>query len=63
MARITKTITFSLPPDMADRVEEIMRQEGAPGASSSVRRCAATSRNASGDSCSGTANRGPASSA
>ena len=28
MARITKTITFSLPPDMTDRVEEIMRQEG-----------------------------------
>ena len=28
MGRITKTITFSLPPDMADTVEEIMRQEG-----------------------------------
>lgn len=28
MGRTTKTITFSLPPDMADRVEEIMRQEG-----------------------------------
>ena len=28
MGRTTKTITFSLPPDMADRVEEIMQQEG-----------------------------------
>ena len=28
MGRTTKTITFSLPPDMADRVEEIMKQEG-----------------------------------
>ena len=28
MGRITKTITFSLPPEMADTVEEIMRQEG-----------------------------------
>ena len=28
MGRTTRTITFSLPPDMADRVEEIMKQEG-----------------------------------
>ena len=28
MGRTTKTITFSLPPDMADTVEEIMRREG-----------------------------------
>ena len=28
MARTTKTITFSLPPDMAERVVEIMKEEG-----------------------------------
>ena len=28
MARTTKTITFSLPPDMADRVDEVMKQQG-----------------------------------
>lgn len=28
MPRTTKTITISLPPSMADRVEELMRQEG-----------------------------------
>lgn len=28
MPRTTKTITFSLPPDMAAKAEEIMRQEG-----------------------------------
>ena len=28
MPRTTKTITFSLPPDMADRVDEVMRQQG-----------------------------------
>ena len=28
MPRITKTITFSLPPDMADRVNEVMKQQG-----------------------------------
>ena len=28
MARRTKTITFSLPPDMAERVVEIMKEEG-----------------------------------
>ncbi len=28
MGRTTKTITFSLPPDMADRVTEIMKDEG-----------------------------------
>jgi len=28
MGRTTKTITFSLPPEMADMVEEIMEQEG-----------------------------------
>ena len=28
MPRTTKTITFSLPPDMADRVNEVMRQLG-----------------------------------
>ena len=26
--RNTKTITFSLPPDMADRVQDVMRDEG-----------------------------------
>ena len=28
MPRTTKTITFSLPPEMADRVDEAMRQQG-----------------------------------
>lgn len=28
MSRTTKTITFSLPPDMADRVDEVMKQQG-----------------------------------
>ena len=28
MPRTSKTITFSLPPDMADRVDEVMKQQG-----------------------------------
>ena len=28
MPRTTKTITFSLPPEMADRVGEVMKQQG-----------------------------------
>ena len=28
MSRSTKTITFSLPPDMADRVDQVMKQQG-----------------------------------
>ena len=28
MARTTRTITFSLPPDMANRVDEMMEREG-----------------------------------
>lgn len=28
MPRTTKTITFSLPPDMAKRVDEVMKQQG-----------------------------------
>ena len=28
MTRITKTITFSLPPQMAQKVQEIMKKEG-----------------------------------
>ena len=28
MPRSTRTITFSLPPDMADRVDEAIRQQG-----------------------------------
>ena len=28
MPRTTKTITFSLPPEMADRVDRVMRQQG-----------------------------------
>ena len=28
MPRTTRTITFSLPPEMADRLDETMRQEG-----------------------------------
>ena len=28
MPRATKTITFSLPPEMADRVDEVMKQQG-----------------------------------
>ncbi len=28
MPRSTKTITFSLPPEMADRVENVMKQQG-----------------------------------
>ena len=28
MPRTTKTITFSLPPEMADRVNEVMKQQG-----------------------------------
>ncbi len=27
MPRTTKTITFSLPPEMADRVDRVMRQQ------------------------------------
>ncbi len=28
MPRTTKTITFSLPPEMANRVDEVMKQQG-----------------------------------
>lgn len=28
MPRTTRTVTFSLPPDMADRVDEMMTQQG-----------------------------------
>ena len=28
MPRTTKTITFSLPPEMADRVDGVMKQQG-----------------------------------
>ena len=28
MARVTKTITLSLPPEMADKIEELMKEEG-----------------------------------
>jgi len=28
MARGTKTITLSLPPEMAEKIEEIMKEEG-----------------------------------
>ena len=28
MPRTTRTITFSLPPEMADRLDEAMQQEG-----------------------------------
>ena len=28
MPRTTKTITFSLPSDVADRVDEVMKQQG-----------------------------------
>ena len=28
MPRTTKTITFSLPPAMADRVDQVMKQQG-----------------------------------
>lgn len=28
MARTTSTITFSLPPEMADRVAEVMKRQG-----------------------------------
>ena len=28
MPRTTKTITFSLPPDMAQRVDQVMKQQG-----------------------------------
>ena len=28
MARTSKTITFSLPPELADRVDEILKREG-----------------------------------
>ena len=28
MPRTTRTITFSLPPDMANRVDEAMKQQG-----------------------------------
>ena len=30
MPRTTKTITFSLPPEMADRVDEMMKLQGRP---------------------------------
>ena len=28
MARVTKTITLSLPPEMVDKIEELMKKEG-----------------------------------
>ena len=28
MARVTKTVTFSLPPEMVDKIEELMKEEG-----------------------------------
>ena len=28
MPRTTRTITFSLPPEMANRVDEVMKQQG-----------------------------------
>ncbi len=28
MPRTTKTITFSLPPEMADRMDQVMKQQG-----------------------------------
>ena len=28
MSRISRTITFSLPPEMADRVQDVIREEG-----------------------------------
>ncbi len=28
MPRTTKTITFSLPPEMAERVDEVVKQQG-----------------------------------
>ena len=28
MPRTTRTITFSLPPEMAERVDEVMQQQG-----------------------------------
>ena len=28
MPRTTRTITFSLPPEMADRVDEVMKRQG-----------------------------------
>ena len=28
MARLTKSITFSVPPDMAVRVDEVMKEQG-----------------------------------
>ena len=58
MPRTTKTITFSLPPDMADRVDEEVKQQGRSGANSSVRRCSDTWKNASGGNCSSTGRRG-----
>ena len=42
MPRTTKTITFSLPPYMADRVDEVMKQQGRSRSESSVRRCSDT---------------------
>ena len=28
MSRTSRTITFSLPPEMADRVQDVIREEG-----------------------------------
>jgi len=28
MAKVTKTITLSLPPEMVDKIEELMKEEG-----------------------------------
>lgn len=28
MARTTRTVTLSLPPEMADKIEELMKKEG-----------------------------------
>ena len=35
MSRTTRTITFSLPPEMADRVDEVMKQMKQQGRSRS----------------------------
>ena len=43
MARTTKTVTLSLPPEMADKIEELMKEEGRTRSEllrEALRRCA-----------------------
>jgi len=52
-------INLFLPPDMADRVDAIMKQQGRPRSEFLRRRCCAILKNRSGDSFFSTERSGP----